>query len=59
MKRVEEQQVCHYTLVPVCYHHALKEEEEEAEGHVLDGRESVVSREVRLFVIVWTRLPGL
>ena len=58
MKRVEEQQVCHYTLGPVCYRHALKEEEEE-EGQVLDGRESVVSREVRLFVIVWTRLPGL
>ena len=56
MKRVEEQELGHYTLVPVYYHHALKEEEE---GQVLDGRESVVSREVRLFVIVWTRLPGL
>ena len=58
MKRVEEQELGHYTLVPVYYHHVLKEEEEE-EGQVLDGRESVVSREVRLFVIVWTRLPGL
>jgi hypothetical protein len=52
MKRVEEQQLYHYTLVPVYYHHALKEEEEKEEGQVLDGRESVVSREVRLFVIV-------